>query len=79
MGKKFTLGAALLFEETAGKPLASLKEYGLADLIAMLYAQEFWDVQDRPSFDEFKMMAGSWDLSELSERLNAPFSPRAAQ
>jgi hypothetical protein len=79
MGKKFTLGAALLFEEVAGKPLAELKQYGLADLLAMLYAQEFWDVQDRPSFDEFKMMAGSWDLSDLSERLNAPFSPPAAQ
>lgn len=78
-GKKFTLGAALLFEEISGKPIAQLKEYGLADLLAMLYSQEFWDVQDRPSFDEFKMMAGAWDLGELSQRLNAPFSPAAAQ
>jgi len=45
----------------------------------MLYAQEFWDVNGRPSFDEFKAMAGTWDISELTQRLNGPFSQPAAQ
>ena len=52
---------------------------GLADMLGMLYAQEFWDVAERPSFDEFKAMAGSWDITELTQRLNGPFSPPAAQ
>jgi hypothetical protein len=52
---------------------------GLADMLAMLYSQEFWNVNDRPSFDEFKAMAGAWDISELTQRLNGPFSQPAAQ
>ena len=52
---------------------------GLADMLAMLYSQEFWNVSDRPSFDEFKAMAGAWDISELTQRLNGPFSQPAAQ
>jgi hypothetical protein len=78
-GKKFTLGAALLFEEVSGKTVTELGNLGLADMLAMLYAQEFWDVNGRPSFDEFKAMAGTWDISELTQRLNGPFSPPAAQ
>jgi hypothetical protein len=34
---------------------------------------------DRPSFDEFKAMAGAWDIAELTQRLNGPFSQPAAQ
>ena len=78
-GKKFTLGAALLFEEVTGKTVTDMGTLGLADMLAMLYAQEFWNVNDRPSFDEFKAMAGSWDISELTQRLNGPFSQPAAQ
>jgi hypothetical protein len=78
-GKKFTLGAALLFEEVTGKTVTDMGTLGLADMLAMLYAQEFWNVTDRPSFDEFKAMAGAWDISELTQRLNGPFSPPAAQ
>lgn len=78
-GKKFTLGAALLYEEVSGKSVTNMQQLGLADMLGLLYAQEFWDVQDRPSFDEFKMMAGSWDLNELTQRLNGPFSQPLAQ
>jgi hypothetical protein len=78
-GKKFTLGAALLFEEVTGKTVTDMGTLGLADMLAMLYAQEFWNVTDRPNFDEFKAMAGAWDISELTQRLNGPFSPPAAQ
>jgi hypothetical protein len=78
-GKKFTLGAALLFEEVTGKTVTDMGTLGLADMLAMLYAQEFWNVTDRPSFDEFKAMAGAWDISELTQRLNGPFSQPAAQ
>jgi hypothetical protein len=78
-GKKFTLGAALLFEEVTGKTVTDMGTLGLADMLAMLYAQEFWNVNDRPSFDEFKAMAGAWDISELTQRLNGPFSQPAAQ
>ena len=78
-GKKFTLGAALLFEEVTGKTVTDMGTLGLADMLAMLYAQEFWNVNYRPSFDEFKAMAGAWDISELTQRLNGPFSQPAAQ
>ena len=78
-GKKFTLGAALLFEEVTGKTVTDMGTLGLADMLAMLYAQEFWNVTNRPSFDEFKAMAGAWDISELTQRLNGPFSQPAAQ
>ena len=78
-GKKFTLGAALLFEEVTGKTVTDMGTLGLADMLAMLYAQEFWNVTDRPSFDEFKAMAWAWDISELTQRLNGPFSQPAAQ
>jgi hypothetical protein len=78
-GKKFTLGAALLFEEVTGKTVTDMGTLGLADMLAMLYAQEFWSDKDRPSFDEFKAMAGAWDISELTQRLNGPFSQPAAQ
>ena len=78
-GKKFTLGAALLFEEVTGKTVTDMGTLGLADMLAMLYAQEFWADKDRISFDEFKAMAGAWDISELTQRLNGPFSQPAAQ
>jgi len=78
-GKKFTLGAALLFEEVTGKTVTDMGTLGLADMLAMLYAQEFWNVNDRPSFDDFKAMAGAWDISELTQRLNGPFSQPAVQ
>ena len=78
-GKKFTLGAALLFEEVTGKSVTNMGNLGLAYMLGMLYAQEFWDMADRPSFDEFKAMAGAWDITELTQRLNGPFSQPAAQ
>jgi hypothetical protein len=78
-GKKFTLGAALLFEEVTGKTVTDLGTLGLADMLAMVYAQEFWADKDRISFDEYKLMAGAWDISELTQRLNGPFSQPAAQ
>ena len=68
-----------MFEEVTGKTVTDLGALGLADMLAMLYAQEFWNVSDRPSFDEFKAMAGAWDITELTQRLNGPFSQPAAQ
>jgi hypothetical protein len=56
-GKKFTLGAALLFEEVTGKTVTDMGTLGLADMLAMLYAQEFWNVTDRPSFDELPQLS----------------------
>ena len=49
---KFTLGAALLFEEISGKGVKSLgEEMGLADMVKLIYAQQYWDKADRPSLE----------------------------
>ena len=51
----------------------------LGDMVAMLYAQEYWDNDSRPTFEQFKKDISGEDLSELTKRLNGPFSQPAAQ
>lgn len=79
MGTKFTLGAAMLFEELTGKSVTEMTSPKIGDMVAMLYAQEYWDKDDRPTFEQFKKDISSEDLSELTKRLNSPFSQPAAQ
>ena len=79
MGNKFTLGAALLFEEITGKSVTDMTSPKIGDMVAMLYAQEYWDKDDRPTFEQFKKDISAEDLSELTKRLNGPFSQPAAQ
>jgi hypothetical protein len=67
-GKKFTLGAALLFEEVTGKTVTDMGTLGLADMLAMLYAQEFWNVTDRPSFDESVPLASRGNRQHKREK-----------
>ena len=43
MGKKFTLGAALLFEEITGGSVTDMTKPRISDMLTMLYAQEYWD------------------------------------
>lgn len=76
---KFTLGAALLFEEISGKSVSEMSNPKMTDLVAMLYAQEYWDKNDRPSFDDYKKSISSKEISEISSALNGPFSPREVQ
>ena len=78
MGKSFTLGAAMLFEEITGKSVTDMKAPKIGDMVAMLYAQEYWDKDDRPTFDQYKKDISSEDLSTLTKRLNGPFSQPAA-
>ena len=78
MGKKFTLGAALLFEEITGKSVSDMSSPKIADMVAMLYAQEYWDKDDAITFEQFKKDISSEDLSTLTKRLNSPFSQPAA-
>lgn len=79
MGKSFTLGAAMLFEELTGKSVTEMDTPKIGDMVAMLYAQEYWDKDDRLTFEQFKKDISSEDLSELTKRLNSPFSQPAAQ
>jgi hypothetical protein len=76
---KFTLGAALLFEELTGGSITDMSKPKISDMVAMLYAQEYWDKSDRPTFDQFKKDISGEDLSNLTQRLNGPFSQPAAQ
>jgi len=76
---KFTLGAALLFEELTGGSITEMSKPKISDMVAMLYAQEYWDKDDRPTFDQFKKDISGEDLSNLTQRLNGPFSQPAAQ
>lgn len=78
MGNKFTLGAALLFEEITGKSVTDMTSPKIGDMVAMLYAQEYWDNDNRPTFEQFKKDISAEDLSELTKRLNGPFSQPAA-
>jgi len=75
---KFTLGAALLFEELTGGSITDMSKPKISDMVAMLYAQEYWDKDDRPTFDQFKKDISGEDLSNLTQRLNGPFSQPAA-
>jgi len=76
---KFTLGAALLFEELTGGSITDMSKPKISDMVAMLYAQEYWDKDDRPTFDQFKKDISGEELSNLTQRLNGPFSQPAAQ
>lgn len=76
---KFTLGAALLFEEMTGKSMTEISNPKLTDMVYLIYAQEYWDKNDRPSFDDFKKEMSSKDISDISSALNGPFSPKEAQ
>ena len=75
---KFTLGAALLFEDLTGKSVTEMTSPKIGDMVAMLYAQEYWDKDDRPTFEQFKKDISGEDLSNLTKRLNSPFSQPAA-
>lgn len=76
---KFTLGAALLFEEMTGKSMTEISNPKLTDMVYLIYAQEYWDKDQRPSFDDFKKEMSSKDISDISSALNGPFSPKEAQ
>jgi hypothetical protein len=78
MGTKFTLGAAMLFEDLTGKSVTEMTSPKIGDMVAMLYAQEYWDKDDRPTFEQFKKDISGEDLSNLTKRLNSPFSQPAA-
>ena len=78
MGTKFTLGAAMLFEDLTGKSVTEMTSPKIGDMVAMLYAQEYWDKDDRPTFEQFKKGISGEDLSNLTKRLNSPFSQPAA-
>jgi hypothetical protein len=75
---KFTLGAALLFEDLTGKSVTEMTSPKIGDMVAMLYAQEYWDKDDRPTFEQFKKDISGEELSNLTQRLNGPFSQPAA-
>jgi hypothetical protein len=76
---QFKLGAALLFEELTGKSMTDIKDPKITDMIYLFYAQEYWDKNDRPSFDDFKKEISQKDISEIGSALNGPFSPKEVQ
>ena len=76
---QFKLGAALLFEELTGKSMTDVSNPKLTDMVYLIYAQQYWDKDDRPSFDEFKQQMSTKDISEISSALNGPFSPKEVQ
>ena len=76
---KFTLGAALLYEELTGKSMADMTSPKITDMVYLIYAQEYWDKDNRPSFEQFKKEMSDKDISDISSALNGPFSPREAQ
>lgn len=79
-GIKFTLGAALLFEELSGKKMADLGEgLGLRETVILLYAQKYWSQTDRPTLEAFSLEIGAMNIDELPALLNAPFFPTEVQ
>jgi hypothetical protein len=79
-GMKFTLGAALMFEELSGKKMADLGDgLGLKDTVILLYAQKYWNQAERPTLEAFTLEIGANDVHELPALLNAPFFPTEAQ
>ena len=79
-GQKFSLGAALLFEDLTGKRMADISEgLGLRDTIALLYCQRFWNVKERPSFEQFTVELSAESVEALPALLNAPFFPTEVQ
>jgi hypothetical protein len=51
----------------------------ITDMVYLIYAQEYWDKDNRPSFEQFKKDMSSKDISEISSALNGPFSPKEVQ
>ena len=79
-GQKFTLGAALLFEEITGKRLAEIGDgLGLRDTIALIYVQRFWNIEARPSLAQFTEEMSAQPVEALPALLNAPFFPTEVQ
>lgn len=79
-GIKFTLGAALLFEELSGKKMAELGDgLGLRETVILLYAQKYWNQNDRPTLEAFTLEMGAINVNELPALLNAPFFPTEVQ
>ena len=76
---KFTLGAALFYEELTGKSMTDVSNPKLTDMVYLIYSQQYWDKDDRPSFDEFKQQMSTKDISEISSALYGPFSLREVQ
>lgn len=76
---KFTLGAALLYEELTGKSMTDMTNPKITDMVYLIYAQEYWDKNDRPSFEQFKKEMSDKDISDVSSALNGPFSPKEVQ
>jgi hypothetical protein len=76
---KFTLGAALLFEELTGRSISDMANPKITDMVYLIYAQEYWDKENRPSFEQFKKDMSSKDISDISSALNGPFSPKEVQ
>ena len=76
---KFTLGAALLYEELTGKSMTDMTNPKITDMVYLIYAQQYWDKNDRPSFDDFKKEISQKDISEIGSALNGPFSPKEVQ
>lgn len=76
---KFTLGAALLFEELTGRSISDMANPKITDMVYLIYAQEYWDKDNRPSFEQFKKEMSSKDISDISSALNGPFSPKEVQ
>jgi hypothetical protein len=79
-GTKFTLGAALMFEELSGKKMADLGDgLGLRDTVILLYAQKYWNQAERPTLEAFTLEIGATEINELPALLNAPFFPQEVQ
>jgi len=76
---KFTLGAALLFEELTGRSITDMNNPKITDMVYLIYAQEYWDKDNRPSFEQFKKDMSTKDISDISSALNGPFSPKEVQ
>jgi hypothetical protein len=79
-GIKFTLGAALMFEELSGKKMAELGDgLGLRETVILLYSQKYWNQTDRPTLEAFTLEIGAINVNELPALLNAPFFPTEVQ
>jgi hypothetical protein len=79
-GVKFTLGAALMFEELSGKSVKALGEdMGLNDMVKLIYAQQYWNDKNRPTLEAFTEELSAQPVEALAAYLNAPFSQPVAQ
>ena len=72
-GQKFSLGAALLFEDLTGKRMADISDgLGLRETIALLYCQRFWNIKERPSLDQFTEEISASNIEALSGAVAVP-------